>query len=104
MSLLKVFKLQKRGMWLCKNKKVLKNGQVFEISKTMGTQIFAIKKEKERKKMQTIVFVLSAKQYAVIGTSIYFLYLESQWVDHLLGLIHVLRQLIWAWNKLLYQG
>jgi hypothetical protein len=37
-----------RGMWLCK-RKVLKNGQVSKIFKTMGTQMPAMKK-KEREK------------------------------------------------------
>jgi hypothetical protein len=50
MSLFKVFQFIERGMWLCK-KKVLKNGQVSKISKTMGTQMPAMKKiEKERNK------------------------------------------------------
>ena len=50
------------------------------------------------------VFVISVKQYAIISTSMYFLYFKSQWTDHLLGLVRVLRQLIRAWNKLLQQG
>jgi hypothetical protein len=36
-------------MWLCK-RKVLKNGHVSEKSKTMDTQMLAIKKRKEKKK------------------------------------------------------
>ena len=50
------------------------------------------------------VFVISVNQYAVIRTSMNFLYFKSQWADHLLGLVRVLRQLIQDWNKLLQQG
>jgi hypothetical protein len=54
MSLFKVFQFaRKRHVTMQKRGKVLrKNGQVSEISKTMGTQMPAIKKEKERKKKE----------------------------------------------------
>jgi hypothetical protein len=42
---LKSFSITERGMWLSK-----KNGQVPEISKTMGTQIPAMKKIKRKRK------------------------------------------------------
>jgi hypothetical protein len=48
---LKSFPIVERGMWLCKKGKVLKNGQVSEISKTMGTQMPTIK-ERERDKIE----------------------------------------------------
>jgi hypothetical protein len=43
-------------MWLCK-RKLLKNRQVSKISKTMGTQMPAIKKEK-KKREKNIAHVL----------------------------------------------
>jgi hypothetical protein len=46
---LKVFSITERGMWLCK-RKVLKNGQVSEKSKTMGTQMPTMKKIREKRK------------------------------------------------------
>jgi hypothetical protein len=49
---LESFPIAEKGMWLCKKKSIEKNGQVSEISKTMGTQMPAIKKEKERKKKE----------------------------------------------------
>jgi hypothetical protein len=48
MSFLKFFNCR-RGMWLCK-RKVLKNGQTCKKSKTMGTQMPAMKKERKKKK------------------------------------------------------
>jgi hypothetical protein len=47
---LKFFNLQERGMWLCKKKSIEKNGQVSEISKTMSTQMPAMKKSRRKKK------------------------------------------------------
>jgi hypothetical protein len=49
MFFLKVFQLQKEACGYVK-RKVLKNGQVFEISKTMGTQMPAMKKREKRKR------------------------------------------------------
>jgi hypothetical protein len=46
---LKVFSIAKRGMWLCKRISI-KNGQVSKTLKTMGTQMPAMKKEREKKK------------------------------------------------------
>jgi hypothetical protein len=48
---LKSFPIAEIGMWLCKKRKVLKNGQVSEISKTIGTQMPAMKKEREEEEM-----------------------------------------------------
>jgi hypothetical protein len=36
-------------MWLCKRKLLKKNGQVSKKSKTMGTQMLAIKREKRKR-------------------------------------------------------
>jgi hypothetical protein len=49
MTFLKVFQFAERGMWLCKKRKVLKNGQVSNISKTMGTQMPTMKKRKKKR-------------------------------------------------------
>jgi hypothetical protein len=63
MSLFKVFQFaRKRHVTMQKRGKVLrKNGQVSEISKTMGTQMPTIKKrkkERKKKEMKKIVHAL----------------------------------------------
>jgi hypothetical protein len=49
MSLFKAFQLQKEAYGYAKRKVWRKNRQVLEISKTMGTQMPAMKKEKKRR-------------------------------------------------------
>jgi hypothetical protein len=39
-------------MWLCKKKSIEKNGQVSEISKTMGTQMPAMRKKKKERRRE----------------------------------------------------
>ena len=63
MSLLKIFNYRKRGMGYekvihdRKKKSIEKNGQVSEISKTMGTKMPAMKKKREEKEMNKIAHV-----------------------------------------------
>jgi hypothetical protein len=49
---LKVFQLQKKTCGYVKKKSIEKNGQVSEISKTMGTQMPAIKKKRKKEEMK----------------------------------------------------
>jgi hypothetical protein len=47
---LKVFQLQKKTCGYVKKKNIEKNGQVSKISKIMGTQMPAIKKEEKKRR------------------------------------------------------
>ena len=46
------------------------------------------------------IFIIVVIQYAIIDAHMTFWYFEPYSEDHLLRLVHVLKQLIWAWKSL----